>query len=77
MFSTPLTGMQKAAMLLDSTAARLASPAAESASAAPGDSISLSQEMTSLLAALSQFEINSKALQAEVNMTELAVNIAA
>lgn len=77
MFSTPLTGMQEAAMLLDSTAARLASSAAESASAAPGDSISLSQEMTSLLAALSQFEINSKALQAEVNMTELAVNIAA
>ncbi len=80
MFSAPLSGMRSAESLLNNTAMRIAagtaaSPAAVSAQAP--DSVQLTDQMTSLLMAITQFEANSSALEAEASMAESSFSITA
>lgn len=81
MFSAPLAGMTSAETLLDGTASRIAgsansSPNAQSPPTA-GDTVELTDEMTSLLQALTAFAVNAKALDAEASMAESTFSIMA
>ena len=78
--------MRSAENLLDTTASRIAnapatappaSRASQSADSEPADSLELTDEMTSLLGALTSFEVNGKALEAEASMAENTLNIVA
>lgn len=83
MFSAPLAGLTSAENLLDNTATRVASPSATETDPVtgpvemPADKVELTDEMTSLIQALTTFEANSKALEVEASLAESTLSITA
>jgi len=68
-FSSPLSGMTQADMSVNQIATRLARPAA--------DSVDVSSEMASLMAARDSFAMDVKVAQTEDQMTQSALNVLA
>ena len=68
-FSTPLSGMTQAETSVNQIAARVASPAS--------DSINLSAELVSMMAARNNFTSDAKVFATEDQMTESAISIMA
>jgi flagellar basal body rod protein FlgG len=66
-FSTPLSGMTQAETNVNQIATRLAQPAT--------DTVDLSTEMVSLMAANDNFAIDAKLAQAEDQMTASALSV--
>jgi hypothetical protein len=66
-FSSPLSGMTQAETSVNQIAAHLAQP--------PSDSIDLSAELVSMMAARNNFASNATALQTEDQMAQSALSI--
>jgi len=66
-FSTPLSGMTQAETSVNQIAARLAQPAT--------DTVDLSTEMVSLMAANESFAVDVKLAQTEDQMSASALNV--
>lgn len=69
--ATPLAGMQKAEAALNRTATRLAN------TAAPTDSVDLSAETVSMLAASTAFNVNASVLRTEVELSRNVLDLLA
>ena len=68
-FSTPLSGMLQAETAVNQIAARVAEPAS--------DSVDLSTEIVSMMAARNSFSLNVKLAQVEDQMTHSALSVLA
>ncbi|HEV1286383.1 MAG TPA: flagellar basal body rod C-terminal domain-containing protein [Bryobacteraceae bacterium] len=68
-FSIPLSGMLQAETAVNLTAARIALPAP--------DSVDLSSEMASMMAAKDSFAVDVKLMQTEDQMTQSALSVLA
>jgi flagellar hook protein FlgE len=68
-FSAPLSGMTQAETSVNQIATRLAKPA--------GDTVDVSSEMTSLMAARDSFSMDVKVAQTEDQMTQGALSLLA
>lgn len=68
-FSTPLSGMTRVETTVNQIAARVAQPAT--------DTVDLSTDVVSLMAAKDSFAIDAKLAQAEDQMTQSALSVLA
>jgi flagellar hook protein FlgE len=68
-FSTPLSGMLSAETTVNQIAARVAQPAT--------DTVDLSTEMVSMMAARDSFAVDAKLAQTEDQMTQSALSVLA